>query len=266
MESFFDILLLGIVQGLSEFLPISSSGHLALFHRLIGAEDIFSLTIALHFGTLGSLLFFYRDLLQPLFKSAFQPLEKNLILKLLSASAPVMLVGLLFYSKIKNIFSQPGFLGFHFLLTGLFLLGLFFYRKSKKETLALQAQSLDALCEISYPQAFGMGCFQLLALLPGVSRSGMTIAGGMYLKVRPILALHFSFFMGAIALLAAFLLEAFKTSLFQEGGLFFFLGAFVSFLAGLLALHLTRAWLYQLYRFAFYLIPLGLLLLIFPFI
>jgi len=263
MKSFFEIIFLGVIQGLSEFLPISSSGHLAIIHRLTGSEDIFSLTVALHFGTLGSLLFFYRALLGPLLKSSFKPLEKNLILKILLASTPVMMIGLLFYSKIKNIFSKPELLGFHFLLTGVVLLGLFFCRKTKKESLPLQAESLDAFCEISYPQAFGMGCFQLAALLPGVSRSGMTIAGGIYLKVRPILALHFSFFMGAAALLAAFVLEAFKSSLFEDRGAVFFLGAFVSFLAGLSALHLTRAWLNHLYRFGFYLAPLGLWLFFF---
>ena len=246
---------LGMLQGLAEFLPISSSGHLAAAGLFVQWDQIFLFTIAVHFGTLCALLIFYRIRCFRLIKNIFSAPEKNIFLKLALASFPVMSAGFFFYSFVRELFHNVHFVSFSFIFTALFLLGTFFARTKA----ARDSVDLDFL-SISYGKAFLIGIAQMLALAPGVSRAGVTIGAGLYLGIPPRPSLDFSFLLGIFSLFSACLLEFVQgdsSVLFQWSFLVGFLSAFGF---GCLALYWMKSWVFSLYRFGFYLFPLGLLL------
>ena len=252
MPSLFESVWLGILQGISEFFPISSSGHLSLLQIIFQLDHILTFTIFAHFGSLLSVICFYRREIKNLFKGITHPLEKNLLLKLITASVPSFITGLLGYQLIKEIFHQPYVVVIGFLFTAIFLLisGYRSFHLSKKQS---------DLEQISYQQALIVGCFQIIAFIPGVSRSGMSIGGGVCLGISPPIAVTFSFLLGGITLLGACVLEFSKI---QWG--FHLITPFVmivitSFLSGYIALHLMKSWSHQFYKFSFYLIPLALI-------
>ena len=251
---------LGMLQGLAEFLPVSSSGHLATAGLFFQLDEVFLFSIAVHFGTLCSLLIFYRERCMNLVRNVFSPLRENVLLKLTMASLPVMFIGFFFYSFIKEMFHNMYFVSFNFIFTALFLLGTFFVKKDGVQNSRDDADS-NFMC-ISYGKALLIGVLQVLALAPGVSRAGVTTGVGLYLKIPPRLALDFSFLLGIFSLFAACFLE------FVSGANFFFNGPFlVGFLSafgfGYVALHRMRFWVFSLYKFGFYLLPLGLLLFLY---
>ena len=246
---------LGMLQGVAEFLPISSSGHLAAAGLFVQLDQIFLFSIAVHFGTLCSLLIFYRLRCIRLVKNIFSPPKENVFLKLITASLPVMFIGFFFYEFVKELFNNMHFISFSFVFTALFLLGTFFV---KKESVQDSSGDADFMC-ISYPKAFLIGIVQVLALAPGVSRAGVTTGTGLYLGVPPSLALDFSFLLGIISLFSACALEFIggSNTLFHWSFLVGFLSAFGF---GYLALHWMKSWVFNLYKFGFYLLPLGLVL------
>lgn len=251
--------ILGALQGLAEFLPISSSGHLAVTGLFFQLDQIFLFTIAVHFGTLCSLLVFYRNKCIGLIKNILSPPKENLFFKLLMASFPVMLVGFFFYNSIQKLFHDMYFISFSFIFTALFLLGTFFTKRSNRNS--SDAVDSNFMC-ISYTKAFLIGLVQVLALAPGVSRAGVTTGTGLYLGVPPRTALDFSFLLGIFSLFAACSLEfiAGSNTLFHWPFLAGFLSAFGF---GYLALYWMRSWVFSLYKFGFYLLPLGLLLFLY---
>ena len=251
---------LGLLQGLAEFLPISSSGHLAVAGLFVQLDQIFLFTIAVHFGTLCSLLVFYRCKCIKLIKKILSSPKENLFLKLITASLPVMLVGFFFYSFIKDLFHNMYFISFSFIFTALFLLGTFFIKKDKIQN-SSDVKDPNFMC-ISYRKALLIGIIQILALAPGVSRAGVTTGAGLYLGVPPRLALDFSFLLGIFSLFAACTLEFIggSNTLFHWSFLVGFLSAFGF---GYLALYWMRFWVFGLYKFGFYLLPLGLMLFLY---
>ena len=251
---------LGLLQGLAEFLPISSSGHLAVAGLFFQLDQIFLFTIAVHFGTLCSLLVFYRCKCINLIKNILSPPKENLFFKLSIASLPVMLVGFFFYNSIKELFHNMYFISFSFIFTALFLLGTFFIKKDKAQSSSDVVDS-TFIC-IPYGKALLIGIVQILALAPGVSRAGVTTGAGLYLGVPPRLALDFSFLLGIFSLFAACALEFIGDSntLFHWSFLVGFLSAFGF---GYLALRWMRSWVFSLYKFGFYLLPLGLVLFLY---
>lgn len=251
---------LGMLQGLAEFLPVSSSGHLATAGMFFQLDEIFLFSVSVHFGTLCSLLFFYRQRCLELVQNILSSPKENVFLKLLIASLPVMFVGFFFYSFIKDMFYNMYFISFNFIFTGLFLLGTYFF---KKDSIQNSSNALDTsfVC-ISYSKALLIGVLQVLALAPGVSRAGITTGTGLYLKIPPQLALDFSFLLGIFSLFSACALEFVSASsfLFSWPFLVGFLSAF-SF--GCLALYGMKSWVFSFYKFGFYLLPLGLLLFLY---
>ncbi len=190
--------LLGLVQGLGEFLPISSSGHLLLGRMLMGLTIDESpaykmLDILLHVGTLiPVIIVFWKDwwgILKNPFKS------KTLLL-LFIASLPTLVVKVIFDDFIDSC-DTGWFLGVSFLLTAVFLLTAEYIssrRKHRKD-------------KVSFFEAIVMGCMQGIALLPGISRSGSTLAGGLFAGLDRKSAAKFSFMMSAPAIVGALLLE-----------------------------------------------------------
>lgn len=189
---------MGIVQGLSEFLPISSSGHLLVFEKLLTplgyqAQDAKGLLIMLHMGTLLAVaVVFWKDWMHML----RHPIKDVTLRLLFLASLPALLVMLLFHKFVESTFTG-WFLAPAFLVTALFLfLG---ERLSKKS-----AQRKE---RVGDKQALVMGVFQSIALLPGVSRSGSTLLGGILSGLTRRQAAKFSFMMSAPAILGSFLME-----------------------------------------------------------
>jgi len=204
--------ILGLVQGLAEFLPISSSGHLILARAVMGIADqaeapvLQILDILLHVGTLiAVIVVFWKDwmaILRNLFKS------KTLLL-LFIASVPALIVALAFNDVLENLFTG-WFVGFAFLITGAFMLLAEYLSKRG-------GKHLKRAEEPGYKNAIAMGFMQAVALLPGVSRSGSTLLGGIASGLTRQSAAKFSFMMSAPAILGSLLIKG-KTAL--ENGYF----------------------------------------------
>jgi undecaprenyl-diphosphatase len=192
--------LLGLVQGVSEFLPISSDGHLLMFETLLGVgagEGGLSFVIAVHVGSLLALLVFYRARILALTRGLFARDSAALahVAKLALGTLPAVVVGLTLKARVEATYATPWLAGAGLLLTGTFLI-------TTKRT---QAQA--AAPAPSFGQALAIGCAQALAILPGVSRSGSTIALSLALGVAPLAAAEFSFLLGIIAIVGAALLD-----------------------------------------------------------
>lgn len=202
--------ILGLVQGLGEFLPISSSGHLMLGRMVLGisvdqSSGVYHmLDILLHVATLiPVLIVFWKDWWAIL----RNPFKSKTLLLLFIASLPTLVVKVLFDDFIDG--AETGwFLGVSFLLTAVFLL------VAEHISARMKARTEQP----TIPQAIAMGCMQGVALLPGVSRSGSTLAGGLLCGLERKSAAKFSFMMSAPAIVAALLLEgydAYKADVFE---------------------------------------------------
>ncbi len=200
---------LGLVQGISEFLPISSSGHLLVAEKLLGLigydadpARTLPLFVMLHMGTLLAVaVIFWRDWVDML----LHPVRNRTLLLLFVASLPALAAKILLGDAIYGLFTG-WFLGISFLITALFLVCI--------ELLAKRAAAKtapDMSCAVT------MGAFQAVALLPGVSRSGSTLLGGVLCGLTRETAAKFSFMMSAPAILGSFLSEG-KDAL-EAGGL-----------------------------------------------
>ena len=253
---FIYLFFLGLLQGLSEFLPISSSGHLALTQIFCNTNHIFLFTVFAHFGTLTALILFYRKDLFNIIKNISSPPKTNLFLKIVVAVLPAIFAGFFLYEVIKDIFNQHIFIAFGFLLTSFLLLG------TRWKTQNTQTE----LKQISYKQALIIGCTQALALLPGVSRSGVTICTGIYLGLHPLLSITFSFLLAVVPLFGAFALELSKISWEGTPLIQALICLISSSIFSWLALYLMKSLHSHLYKFSFYLIPLGLSLLFYTLI
>ena len=192
--------LLGIVQGISEFLPISSDGHLVMSETLLGVGDAaggLSFVIALHLGSLLALLVFYRERVLELALGLFARDGAALahIAKLALGTLPAVVVGLTLKERVEEAFHTPWLAGAGLLLTGAFLIT------------TQRTQPRARAAAPSYAQALAIGCAQALAILPGVSRSGSTIALSLALGIAPLAAAEFSFLLGIIAIVGAAVLD-----------------------------------------------------------
>jgi len=221
------ILLLGIVQGFTEFLPVSSSGHLAILEKLFHVPEPVAVAAFLHFGTLlATVVFFWNPIamiVRGLFrgeKDAFRYLAYIAI-----GNVPVIIFALFFKKAIEQSFGDIRLIGLFLGLTGLALLVTALVNKGKEK--------------INLPRAIAVGFAQMLAIFPGISRSGATIATGLVTKTGPEEAFRFSFLLSLPAIFGANLLELKDLSAFGDWGAL--LGGFgVSFIAGLAALYLLR--------------------------
>ncbi|AEX86212.1 UDP-diphosphatase [Marinitoga sp. 1135] len=190
-------IILGIIQGLTEFLPVSSSGHLALFSKLINFNPDVSFFAFLHLMTFFAvLLFVYKEvwfILKGMFtmdKSAW-----NLALKIIVSSVPAAIIGILFEDQISEAFSS------------LRLVGLFFLFTSVAMILSDRFDGKKELMDISYIDAIIIGLFQAAAIFPGISRSGFTLFGALLLNTKKEAALKYSFLMSLPVTFGAGLLE-----------------------------------------------------------
>ncbi len=223
-------LILGIIQGLTEFLPVSSSGHLELGHALLGVHghDHLVFTLVVHGATvLSTLVVFRKDILQ-LFRGLFQfkwNEETRYVVNLLLSSIPIVIIGLLFREQIEGLFSGDlVFVGCMLLITAS-LLAFTYFAKSKGKP-------------IRVPDALIIGVAQALAVMPGISRSGSTIATGLILGKKKDEVARFSFLMVLIPILGANFLDLISGDLSSGdavGVLPLVIGFIAAFVSGLLA-------------------------------
>lgn len=217
---------LGVVEGITEFLPVSSTGHLILFSRLLNipANDFSSsFNIAIQTGAIGAVIFLYWQVLL---------VSRKIVGKVLAAFLPTAVIGLVLYKLIK-----------HFLLNNalivvwmLFLGGIFIvlFEKFYKE----KNQTENSLETITYSQAILIGFCQSLAVVPGVSRAAATIIGGLFLGLKRKTIVEFSFLLAVPTMLAATGLDLLKTAVNFSGQQFMVLavGFIVSFLVAVLSI------------------------------
>ena len=241
--SWLDALILGIVQGLAEYLPVSSSGHLEIMREILGLKlsgaDALEFDVALHVATvLSTIVVLWREFL-PLCVSFFTfRRDKNFyyVCKILLSCIPVAIVGLCFKDFVEQFFGN-GLLtvGICLCVTAALLSFTYFFRNPEREK-ATHFRGHD----ISWLDAFIIGCAQAVAVLPGLSRSGSTIATGLLLGDKRDKIAQFSFFMVIIPILGEALLEV-KDKLGDDsaseavGLVPLFVGFLASFIVGCLA-------------------------------
>lgn len=216
-------IILGLTQGLAEFLPISSSGHLILVRELMGVHGEFLMfDVMLHVGTLFALfVVFFKDLI-----GLFKPPFKTIGLILL-ASVPAVVVGLFANDFIEEFFAGGKYLCFFFLFTAILLSVTEIIAKRTRETQPLGIKA-----------AVFMGLMQGVGVFPGISRSGSTIFGGVAAKAEREDVAKFSFFMSIPVILGSAVLELFKVDFAVVEWACVFVGMAVSFLSGLFAIKL----------------------------
>jgi|Deesub1362A_J573_1020465.scaffolds.fasta_scaffold01938_4 undecaprenyl-diphosphatase len=252
-------LLLGIIQGITEFLPISSSAHLVFAQALLGVNPPgVALEGVLHLGTLlAVLVYFRRDILALLSRIARgDPGGLRYFALLVVATVPIILSGLLLKGYIESAFSSAAIAGGFLLVTG----GLLLLADYRLDT--------GGDYSLNLPRALGIGGAQALALLPGISRSGATIAAGLIFGLEIEEAVRFSFLLAIPAIAGGSLLSlsgAQGADLRTEELLGIALGGTMAFLSGLLAIKFLLSLLgrKKLWPFALYCLTVGTLALIF---
>ena len=252
MHTLIPIILLAIIQGITEFLPVSSSGHLAIFSSYLEVPKEFrvTLSIVLHVGSLFSILVvFRREIISILF-----PISWKVWINIVLGTIPVGIVGLTLKSHLEHLSQFPAIVGSLLIVNGIILLyGL--TRKSGEKTLHVMTP-LDAII---------IGICQCFAILPGISRSGSTISGGLVRGLKQEDSVTFSFMLGITAILGAAVLEARKLFTGSENSLptpWFELsiGLIVSFLVGWISLVYLIRWLKsgKLHYFAYWCFAFGI--------
>ena len=254
--------LMGIVQGLAEFLPISSSGHLIVAEKLLGllgyTQDGSSIAfyVMLHMGTLIAVMaIFWRDWVDML----LHPIKNRTLLLLFIASLPALLVKVVLGDIVDGLFTG-WFLGISFLITAVFLVLI--------EVLGKNAKHERRKDEVDIPTAVTMGVFQGIALLPGVRRSGSTLLGGILSGLNRKTAAKFSFMMSAPAILGSFIVEG-KDAVEQYGLSSLFsvesiIGLVFAAIFGYLAIRYMLKLIERIsfYKFALYVAVVGVLVII----
>lgn len=253
-----DALILGFLQGLTEFLPVSSSGHLEIGKALLGvqAENNLVFTIVVHGATVLSTLIVFRkdilNLIKDLF--AFQWNESTqYIFKIAVSMIPIGIVGVFFKDEVEAIFNNDKILflvGFMLVVTAI-LLGFTYYAKQKDK-------------DISFRDAFIIGVAQTFAILPGISRSGSTIATGLLLGNKKAEIAKFSFLMVLVPIIGENILSLCKGD-FTSNASIDVLPLIVGFLAAFTSGLLACSWMIKLVKkgkliyFAFYCLIIGLI-------
>lgn len=247
-------IILGVVQGATEFLPVSSSGHLALLSQFLGVSEssnVFFFTL-LHVATLlAVVVFFWRDILK---------LRLREVVILALATLPAVVVGLFLEGSIATLFASTALVSLALLATG--AINLFADRMLRQQVAAESSEPVTVLPKLK--QSILIGCAQAVAIIPGISRSGSTVAAALGQGVPKTQAFRFSFLLSIPAILGALMLEMMQyvksgTSLSVSGVQV--LGMVAAFAAGLASLRLFAYVLREtkLRYFAYYCFALGMI-------
>ena len=261
-------IIIGIVQGLTEFLPVSSSAHLVFIQNILGVESSLAFDTFLHLGTLIAVLWFFRwdiikmlkswwlsigDILQGRFRQGFyDDPYKRLAWYVILATIPVGIVGVLFEDSIDALFSGTLYVPAFFL----FVTGTILYLSQR-----MNSGNIN-LHNISKKEALFMGLGQACAILPGLSRSGTTIAAGLTAGLDKEFAAKFSFILSIPAILGAFVLQLKDIGSAMDAN---FLPVFLGFIAAIIAGYMAIKWMLDLIQnksldiFAYYCWVVGII-------
>lgn len=269
----FQAIILGLVQGLAEFLPISSSGHLAVLEYFFGikGDNVLLFAVLLHFGTLVSiLLVYYKDLymliielfatIKDIFTGKGLQINKNEYRKLgiliVMATIPTGIFGVLFKDAFSGLYNSLLYIGIGFIITSILL---FSVQRFGKETKTLN--------EMSIWDGFLVGLFQSVAIAPGISRSGSTIVGSLFTGAKRETAVRFAFLISIPSILGALLIEskdAFATGMDGSLLLPISVGVIVAAITGFIAIKTMIKVVInkKLHYFAYYTFILGIVVIV----
>ncbi len=270
MDTTIQALIMGIVQGLTEFLPVSSSGHLIIVPFLVGSDDAFITSLAfsvmLHLGTLVALLVYFRADWRRLVPAGLAAIrdrsfrgdpDRRLAWLLLASTIPAAIVGVLFNDVIESGFREVGLVALMLVIGGVILF--------VADRVGARTRRID---EVTFPVAIGIGLAQALALIPGISRSGISISAGRLAGLDREAAARFAFLMATPITAGAGVFEARKL-LTGEAGVDVAVGPLVigmvaALLSGLAAIHFMLRYLRSrsLDVFVWYRIALAALVLV----
>lgn len=252
--TYFHAVLLGIVEGLTEFLPVSSTGHLILAKDALGfstaSANMFIVVIQL--GAILAVCWLYRSKLFDVALNLHQKRQQTFVIKLLVAFMPAAVIGLAFHHAIEEKLFSPVVVAIMLVVGGV---AIWVIEKMKPQP---TTHDID---DISLKQAFLIGCAQITALIPGTSRSGATIMGALLVRLDRKVATEFSFFLAMPVMVAATILDVYKYwgDLSSHEIWLIVVGFVVSFFSGLLAVKFLVAYVgkHDFIPFAIYRILLG---------
>lgn len=266
--SFFQVITLAFIQGISEFLPVSSSGHLIFIPKILSWQDQgLAFDTIMHLATLLAVILFFRKRILTILKSFFSKSKEEYVLKnkkiaylILVATLPAVFFGFLFENYIDSYFRSSYIVAFNLIFWAIVLFFADYFNRKIEQRKTIE--------NISLKNSIFIGFAQALALLPGTSRSGITISAGLFSKFNKQDAIEFSFLLSIPVIAGAGLLQIiklFKNGLGDISLLSLSLGFLVAFLSGLLAikflLEIVRKW--NFLPFVIYRIILGLSILLF---
>lgn len=261
-------ILLGIVQGITEWLPISSTGHMILVDEFVklNFSELFVSTflVVIQFGSILAVLVLFFKKLNP-FDSSKNPAEKadtmSLWFKVIVAVAPSAVIGLLYDDLIEEMFFNPTTVAITLIVYG--ILFIILENRNKKPR-------VNSFAQLSYTTAIGIGLFQVLALIPGTSRSGATILGAVFLGCSRYIAAEFSFFLAIPTMLGASGLKLLKAGFAFTGfeWMILLIGSLVAFLVSIFAIKFLMDYIkkHDFKVFGYYRIVLGILVLAYFFL
>lgn len=249
------LILLAIVQGLTEFLPVSSSGHLLLIEQIFKFSDnTLLLNLFLHLASLLAVVIFYRDIIKKLLKKPFQPLTY----KLLISTILTVILALLYEWLGIDKFAEKNY-GYFFIATAVLLAVTFIFQKKSVGV---------CLNEVGYKNAVLVGLVQGVAVMPGISRSGSTISSLVLSGVSEEKSAEYSFLLSIPVIVGGFLFELLKVEDFSPlisgyNPLLYFMAFVITFFVALLSLKVTVKMLKQnkFIYFSIYLFLLGLVVI-----
>ena len=253
------VIILGIIEGLTEFLPVSSTGHLILAGKFIDFTGDFAnlFDIFIQFGAIFAVIIYFRNQIFPDFKQENWLKDfTSLWSKIAIGFLPAVFFGVLFHDKIQEYLFKPVPVAIALIAGGILLIiAEFFFKKEK----------IDEIKKITYINAFLVGIFQCLALIPGMSRSASTIIGGLFIGFSRKIAVEFSFFLSIPTIVGASFYSLIKSKFVFTSYEWFLLllGTFVSFLVAFLVVALFMKYIKtnKLYPFSIYRIALAILVL-----
>lgn len=243
------IIFLAVIQGLTEFLPISSSGHLAILENFMGIEEPVTITAFLHLGTFFATIIFFRKELFAIFSDLIKKESKTqrYILYIIIGNIPIVIFALLFRDFIESSFTDINLILIFLGMTGAIVLLTSLIKNSERQ--------------VSLMSALLIGIAQMFAVFPGLSRSGLTISTGLFAKVKPAEAFRFSFLLSLPAVFGANLLELQKITQWSNP-LELFIGFIISLLSGIIALKILRILVQKwFYLFGIYCLVISILFL-----
>lgn len=253
MATLLEIVILAVIQGLTEWLPISSSGHLVIAQKYLGLNLPLVFSVMLHTGTVIVVLVAFRkdiaDIIKALVKRDFETEEGRMALLIAVGSVPIALMGFFLHDFFESLFSNLLAVGLALLATGVVL--FFSEKRSGNKKLGI----FDSLI---------IGVAQAVAIIPGVSRSGVTVATGLLRKIDKVKAFKFSFFLSVPAVLGATVLEVRELVVGNVDVIPLFLGVIVSMFVGFASLKLLQRIVMKekFHLFAYYCWIVGLALVL----